>query len=890
MNKLLLVGRRVLLTLFSGYVVFSAGAQTSYYVRSGATGANNGSDWNNAYTALPSSLKRGAIYYVAAGNYTGRTFSDAESGSQVITITSATIASHGTNAGWNNTYSGQALFLGETFFTTGYYVIDGQTRGSDWRSGYTLRFWNSANLSGAAIHLQASHITMKYVEIQGTTNMRDPDPNGTSLGDNGIYTDAVGNLSNFYIGYSYIHETGNTQFQMNLGVGDVFTCEYNYVYLDHTAYNGNHDEAFSLTWSDTIIRYNIFHDINGTGVITDAAAVNIPLSNWAIYGNLFVWDLAYASSIEGYMSDGIIAMLGENMSGYMYVYNNTIANMRSMNNHSGIYFPQTKLFGCRPGGTVNMYVYNNLIFNCGSQGGPAGPNNPPPTFTGTLYWDYQSYYSLNGNANDSSAHAAVSNTDPFVNSSPATSSSPFDFRLVTATGAGIALSSPYDTDMDGSARGADGTWDRGAFEFVGNNTNLPVISGLRSTNVSDRSAMIVWTTDKPSTSILQYGLSTSYGNGLTNSTLVTSHTITISNLTANSTYHYQVKSADSGGRVTNSTDATFTTLAPDTTPPAVSLATPLANAVIAGTTALAANASDNGAVAGVQFLVDGRSVGSLVTTAPYSYNWNSISVANGIHTLQAKATDAAGNTATSAVVNVQIQSIVTNGLVGYWTFDEGSGTQAADSSGLGGTATLNTGAAWTTNTVLGTGALLLNAASAASVSVPDSAALDISGDLTITMWVKHNSLPAANSWMYYLEKGQNNQENYGFGAYSDTNGTRLFFEFLDATGTSRYFPQGTGLMLNTTAWRHVAVVFDHTHSQLSFYIKGQLVSTLPVAQSLTVGTSPLVIGQQNISGYEFYLNGFIDDLRIYNRALSASEINALSLVGSFMPPSPSMGN
>jgi hypothetical protein len=890
MNKLLLVGRRVLLTLFSGYVVFSAGAQTNYYVRSGATGSNNGSDWNNAYMALPSSLKRGATYYVAAGTYAAPTFSDAENGTQLITITSATVTNHGTSTGWTNSYAGQALFMGETYFTTGYYLIDGQARGSDWRSGYTLRFWNSTDLSGAAIHLQASNITMRYVEIQGTTNMRDPNPNGTSLGDNGVYTDAVSGLSNFYIGYSYIHETGNTQFQMNLGVGDGFTCEYNYVYLDHTAWNANHDEAFSLTWSDSIIRYNFFHDINGTGVITDAAAVNISLSNWAIYGNVFFWDLAYAGSVEGYMSDGIIAMLGENMTGYMYVYNNTVANMQSMSNHSGIYFPQTHLFGCRPGGTVTMNVYNNLIFNCGSQGAPAGPNNPPPAFTGTLNWDYQSYYSLGGSANDTSAHAVVSSSNPFVNALPATSSSSFDFHLTAATAAGITLSSPYNTDMNGNTRGADGTWDRGAYEFVSNNTNPPVISSLQATNVSDRSATIIWATDQQSSSILLYGLSTSYGSAVTNSTLVTSHSITISNLTANTTYHYLAQSANATGYVGRSSDSTFTTMVTDTNPPTVSVVTPSPSTVIAGTTTLAANASDNGGVAGVQFLVDGSPIGSSITSAPYSYNWNSISVTNGNHSLRAKATDMAGNVATSAVVNVQIQNIVTNGLVGYWTFDEGSGTQAADSSGFGDTASLNTGAAWTTNAVLGAGALLLNAASAASASVPDSSALEISGDLTITMWVKHNSLPATNSWMYYLDKGQNSQENYGFGAYSDATGTRLFFEFIDATGTSRYYTQGTGLPLSSGVWTHVAVVFNHTSGQLSFFIKGQQVSSTTVSQLLTVAANPLVIGQQNITGYEFYLNGSIDDLRIYNRALTATEINTLSLLTTFTPPIPVIQN
>ncbi len=61
---------------------------------------------------------------------------------------------------------------------------------------------------------------------------------------------------------------------------------------------------------------------------------------------------------------------------------------------------------------------------------------------------------------------------------------------------------------------------------------------------------------------------------------------------------------------------------------------------------------------------------------------------------------------------------------------------------------------------------------------------------------------------------------------------------------------------------------------------------MAVAQSLTAATNPLVIGQQNITGYEFYLNGSIDDLRVYNRALAASEISALSLITSVTLPIP----
>src|SRR5687768_17254029 len=54
----------------------SAALAADRYVRQGATGSGNGSDWTNAYTSLPASLVRGDTYYVADGTYAGYTFDD----------------------------------------------------------------------------------------------------------------------------------------------------------------------------------------------------------------------------------------------------------------------------------------------------------------------------------------------------------------------------------------------------------------------------------------------------------------------------------------------------------------------------------------------------------------------------------------------------------------------------------------------------------------------------------------------------------------------------------------------------------------------------------------------------------------------------------------------
>lgn len=91
-------------------------------------------------------------------------------------------------------------------------------------------------------------------------------------------------------------------------------------------------------------------------------------------------------------------------------------------------------------------------------------------------------------------------------------------------------------------------------------TTPPVISSVTATNITSTSAIITWTTDEPANSRVQYGLTTSYGSQSTlNTTLVTSHSVLLTGLTPNTTYHFRVRSADAAGNVSFSGDFTFTT-------------------------------------------------------------------------------------------------------------------------------------------------------------------------------------------------------------------------------------------------------------------------------------------------------------------------------------------
>jgi hypothetical protein len=99
----------------------------------------------------------------------------------------------------------------------------------------------------------------------------------------------------------------------------------------------------------------------------------------------------------------------------------------------------------------------------------------------------------------------------------------------------------------------------------------------------------------------------------------------------------------------------------DTTSPTTSIVNPVGGATVSGTVSVTSSASDNVGVTSVQLLVDGGAVGT-AASAPYNFSWNSTALANGNHTLQTKAFDAAGNSGVSASVVVTVSNLTSSSL------------------------------------------------------------------------------------------------------------------------------------------------------------------------------------------------------------------------------------
>ena len=124
----------------------------------------------------------------------------------------------------------------------------------------------------------------------------------------------------------------------------------------------------------------------------------------------------------------------------------------------------------------------------------------------------------------------------------------------------------------------------------------------------------------------------------------------------------------------------------DTTPPTVSITAPTAGATVTGTVTVSATATDNVGVGGVQFQLDGVSLGAEVATPPYAVAWTTTATADGAHVLTAVARDAAGNKATSTGVSVTVAntapvisgmslSVTSSGATIGWTTNTSSDTQ-----------------------------------------------------------------------------------------------------------------------------------------------------------------------------------------------------------------------
>ncbi len=195
-------------------------------------------------------------------------------------------------------------------------------------------------------------------------------------------------------------------------------------------------------------------------------------------------------------------------------------------------------------------------------------------------------------------------------------------------------------------------------------------------------------------------------------------------------------------------------------------------------------------------------------------------------------------------------------MVAAYAFDEGTGSTVADSAASAGPGTIE-GATWTSSGKFGS-ALQFNGG--ARVRVPDSNALDLTSAMTLEAWVYPTS--SQSLWRTVVQK---ETDSYLLHASSSAGG------LVPATGgtfggNGNWTAAPSAITVNT--WTHLAATYDG--SMIRLYVNGLLVSSVTQTGSITPTSSPLTIGGND--PYGEYFVGRIDDVRVYNRALTATDI------------------
>ena len=286
-------------------------------------------------------------------------------------------------------------------------------------------------------------------------------------------------------------------------------------------------------------------------------------------------------------------------------------------------------------------------------------------------------------------------------------------------------------------------------------------------------------------------------------------------------------------------------------------------------------------------------------SAPLSYQWskNGSPIAGATHaTLQFNnvTTNDAGSyivrisnaigavTSDPAIIMVDDPAPdLASGLVLHLKLDETSGTAAADSSGANHHGVLQDfpEEPWTAGIV--GGALAFNPDGAAGddvVLVTDDGGLDFSSSLEFTLAAWVNGEPAQEPGGPIICKGTGGGgEQFAIDVF---NGFR-FYGWTGATPPVYVLSAGIG---PDNTWQHVVGVFSRPLNRLKFYINGVEAASGAPPDTVVQNNHEVSVGSRQLSSGAYDLNfiGSIDDVRVYNRAITPREVKALNELGA--PP------
>ena len=209
---------------------------------------------------------------------------------------------------------------------------------------------------------------------------------------------------------------------------------------------------------------------------------------------------------------------------------------------------------------------------------------------------------------------------------------------------------------------------------------------------------------------------------------------------------------------------------------------------------------------------------------------------------------------------------VPTGFVGSWSFEDGGGTTAADGSGLGNDAAV-VGADWTVG--MEGGALSFNGAGD-HVVIPNDPSLSLASNrVTLACWIYPTSL--STKWSTIIQKTNTSGGWFDWQIYARASDAPTAYRPVFRVNYDKFGEVQGDIVLSTNTWYFIAATYDG--SQMKFYIDGTLRGTTNATGTIPNGGRDIWVGSND--NWSEHFAGLIDELYIYDRALSEGEIQAL---------------
>jgi hypothetical protein len=426
----------------------------NWYVRKGATGSNNGTNWTNAWNEMSSinfsSVACGDTIWLAGGTYTTAlsvnkscTSSTVLKINRVLSTDSVPTAA----AGWASSYDSQVIISNNGINLAGgaYYTINGRV-GSVASNNFGISVKCTSGSGGCdaidgAGSGNLSNITLTYLELFGPSCVMAENCGGG--GASGLNVAPSNNsVTSLLVDHCWIHQWGEL-----IRTSNWKNCIIQYTSLSDTHNDGQQHEDVVYNYAQTnfTMRYNSIWGTPNDGIFFDFGGT----VGFYFYGNVYFHT----------GGEFIVFKPGYTNATNIYIYNNVFES-----DGWGDYSPGWLDF---TGAANSGEVANNVFENVDNTGTPPNGNHNAYSLSGTSDGGSGSFYYSPGKLG-----ASVD----FLNEDPSVPDNGLANFHLTAAGAtafanGKTLAAPYNVDIDGNTRGASGSWTIGAYQYVSGTTS-----------------------------------------------------------------------------------------------------------------------------------------------------------------------------------------------------------------------------------------------------------------------------------------------------------------------------------------------------------------------------------------------------------------------------------